>query len=87
MAKRVSAETITEITSSPGFAPPGAPLTPPSPEKLVDDIRQSLDARIEKFTRLLGGDLPEEDFRRATEALARARPHRGALDERVREVP
>lgn len=87
MAKRVSAETITEITSSPGFAPPGAPLTPPSPEKLVDDIRQSLDARIEKFTRLLGGDLPEEDFRRATESLERARHHRDALDDMVREVP
>lgn len=87
MAKRVSAETITEITSSPGFVPPGKAPTPPSPADIINRTRAELDERIAKFTRVLAGDLTEEDDRRARESLDKARSQRKQFDELLDQVP
>lgn len=87
MAQRVSAETITEITSSPGFVPPGKLPTPPSREELIEQIRQSIENRIDKFTRLLSGPLSEEDQRRATESLERAKTHKQQFAQTIGEIP
>lgn len=46
MTKRVSATTITEITASPGFAPPGKDPSPPAVSDLQDQIRKDLDDYI-----------------------------------------
>jgi hypothetical protein len=87
LAKRVSAETITEITSSPGFAPPGKVSTPPSPEDIIQSTRRELDERIKKFTSLLAGNLTEEDELRARESLEKARFQRQQFDQLLNEVP
>jgi hypothetical protein len=87
LAQRVSAETITEITSSPGFVPPGKSPTPPSPEEIIQRTRKELDERIVKFTRSLAGNLSEEDRRRATESLEKARFQRKQFDQLLNEVP
>lgn len=87
MAQRVSATTITEITTSPGFVPPGKVPTPPSREELISSIQKSIDSRIEKFTRLLSGPLNEEDQRRASESLERARANQKWFAQAVTEIP
>ncbi|MDP2206236.1 MAG: hypothetical protein Q8K65_08015 [Alphaproteobacteria bacterium] len=87
MAQRVSAETITEITSSPGFVPPGKVSTPPSPEDIIQTARKELDERIAKFTRILAGNPTEEDGRRARESLDKARFQRKQFDQLLNEVP
>jgi hypothetical protein len=87
LARRVSAETITEITSSPGFVPPGKASAPPSPEDIIRDTRAALDARIEKFSHDLSVALPEEEERRAREGLEKARRQRRQFDELLDQVP
>lgn len=88
MAKRVSAETITEITSSPDFAPAGSKVsTPPSADDLIAEARSEITGRIDRFTRLLKGALPEEDALRARESLEKAHRHKQQFDQLIAEVP
>lgn len=87
MAKRVSAETITEITSSPGFVPPGKVPTPPSAEDLIEATRKDIAARVEKFNRLLSGPLSNEDTLRARESLAKAKADKENFETAIKEVP
>lgn len=88
MAKRVSAETITEITSSPGFIPAGSKVsTPPSADDIVAETRSEIAGRIDRFTRLLKGPLPEEDALRARESLEKAHRHSQQFEQLIAEVP
>lgn len=87
MAIRVSAETITEITSSPGFAPPGKNATPPSAEDIIKSTRKDIDARIDKFNRLLSGPLSGEDNLRARESLTKAKADKELYETALKEVP
>lgn len=47
MGRRVSAETITDITAAPGFADPSKILFAPSAETLVQRIRKALHRKVE----------------------------------------
>jgi len=87
LAQRVSAETITEITSSPGFVPPGKLPTPPSPAEIIKNTRAELDERIVKFSRIVERRPSSEDELRARESLEKARFQRKQYDQLLNEVP
>lgn len=87
MATRVSAETITEITSSPGFIPPGKVSTPPSVDDLKTSIRSEISSRIQFFTQKLSAAGSEEDHLRAQESLQKAQNDRQVFETALKEVP
>lgn len=61
MAKRVSADTITEITTSPGFRNPAPIESTPTPEQLTEVIRQELAERVERAKAARAAGLPPPD--------------------------
>ncbi len=87
MAKRVSAETITEITSSPGFALPGRSSNSPSSDDIIQSTRLDIAARVDKFTRALSGALSGEDTLRARESLTKAQVDKEQFETALKEVP
>lgn len=87
MAKRVSAETITEITSSPGFVPSGKALNTPSSDDIIQSTRLDIAGRIEKFENALLRANSHEDTLRARESLNKAVADKQHFETALKEVP
>lgn len=91
MAKRVSADTITEITSNPAFrGRQTAESPPPTAEQLIDRIRQDLvDRTAEARKMVASGAPPSTDpyAPRPEVRLARALEDQKQFEEMLKEVP
>ncbi|MEZ0223925.1 MAG: hypothetical protein ACAH83_05180 [Alphaproteobacteria bacterium] len=91
MAKRVSADTITEITSNPAFrGRQTAESPPPTTEQLTDRIRQELVDRIAAARALVAADAPPSPdpyAPRPEVRLARALEDQKQFEEMLKEVP
>lgn len=88
MAKRVSADTITEITAEPAFRgrqPAESP--PPSTEELIKRVRQELADRTAARKKMLTAAGPDEDPERAATALRRATEDQQQFEQMIKEVP
>lgn len=86
MTKRVSATTITEITASPGFAPPGKESSPPTVSDLEDAIRKDLDNFINYRKNQLK-TAPAEKVDRAQQNVDKAIARRQQFEELIKDVP
>lgn len=86
MTKRVSATTITEITASPGFAPPGKETSPPSVSVLEDTIRKDLDNFI-IYRKSQLKTAPAERVERAQQNVDKAIARRKQFEELIKDVP
>jgi hypothetical protein len=91
VAKRVSADTITEITSNPAFrGRQTAESPPPTAEQLTDRIRQELADRVAYAQKLLASGAPpsaDPYAPRPEVRLSRALADQKLFEELLREVP
>ena len=87
MTKRVSANTITEITAAPGFAPPGKDPSPPAVSDLQDQIRQDLDDYIAFRKGQLEAEPKDNPNPKAQQNYDKAVARRAQFEDVINDVP
>ncbi|MDE1151531.1 MAG: hypothetical protein PW788_03250 [Micavibrio sp.] len=89
MAKRVSADTITEITTSKAFFEPGqaVPSSVPTVEQLINDIRSQLASRLKTAEAADRNGTYNPDARPRQQSLAEAQKDRSDFEQIIKEIP
>jgi len=89
MAKRVSADTITEITTSRAFFEPGqaVPSSVPTVEQLINDIRSQLAARLQTAETAERNGTYNPDARPRQQTVAEAQKDKSEFEQIIKEIP
>lgn len=88
MAQRVSADTITQITSAPAFSGANKVLTPPTVQELTDKIRKNLQHSIDRArSGAIDPTLPEDEKSDYAKRLARALQRQSQFEHMIKNPP
>jgi hypothetical protein len=87
LTKRVSAETITEITSAPGFSPPGKVPSPPSIDDLHQEIRNNLADNAAHWARMAKMQPAVNPDQRILQKAEKSQSQKEQFEEIIKDVP